>query len=245
VADDGQDRQGPPDARRNGPIRVLIADDHPVVRQGLRTFLESRDGIEVVGEAADGEQAVEATLAHRPDVVLMDLEMPGLDGIGAIRRLGTLGTAAKVIVLTGFGNDERVFPALAAGAAGYLLKDVDPAELEAAIRNVHRGDAGLHPRIAARLLRELSQPAKQGNGPLTPREQEVLALLAEGRSNREIARALGVSEKTVKTHVSNILAKLGLADRTQAALYAVRAGLTRRPGDDGNADHGTRAPDRS
>jgi DNA-binding NarL/FixJ family response regulator len=232
VADSGQGA-GAPERAGARPIRVLIADDHPVVRQGLRTFLASRDGIDVVGEAADGEQAVEAALAHRPDVVLMDLEMPVLDGIGAIRRLATLGAPAKVIVLTGFGNDERVFPALAAGAAGYLLKDVDPADLEAAIRNVHRGDAGLHPRIAARLLRELSQPAKQGAGPLTPREQEVLALLAEGRSNREIARSLVVSEKTVKTHVSNILAKLGLADRTQAALYAVRAGLTGRPADDG------------
>jgi DNA-binding NarL/FixJ family response regulator len=231
--DQGQGQQATQDERNaERPIRVLVVDDHPVVRQGLRTFLMSRDGIDVVGEAVDGEKAVEATLSLRPDVILMDLEMPVLDGIGAIRRLATLKVQAKVIVLTGFGNDERVFPALAAGAAGYLLKDVDPAELETAIRNVHRGDAGLHPRIAARLLQELSQPARPVQSALTAREQDVLALLAEGRSNREIARSLVVSEKTVKTHVSNILAKLGLADRTQAALYAVRAGLTGRPGPD-------------
>jgi DNA-binding NarL/FixJ family response regulator len=231
--DQGTGQQATQDARNDErPIRVLVVDDHPVVRQGLRTFLMSRDGIDVVGEAVDGEKAVEATLSLRPDVILMDLEMPVLDGIGAIRRLATLKVQAKVIVLTGFGNDERVFPALAAGAAGYLLKDVDPAELETAIRNVHRGDAGLHPRIAARLLQELSQPARPAQSALTAREQDVLALLAEGRSNREIARSLVVSEKTVKTHVSNILAKLGVADRTQAALYAVRAGLTGRPGPD-------------
>jgi DNA-binding NarL/FixJ family response regulator len=213
-----------------GPVRVLIADDHPVVRQGLRTFLGSRADLEVVGEAADGEEAVAMARALRPEVVLMDLEMPRLDGVGAIRRLRALPEPPAVLVLTGFGHDERVFGAVEAGAAGYLLKDVDPAELEAAVHAARRGEAPFDPRVTGRLLRGLTRRAPAPAGRLTPREREVLAQLARGRSNREIARALTVSEKTVKTHVSSILSKLGVPDRTQAALYAVRHGLDRAPG---------------
>jgi NarL family two-component system response regulator LiaR len=204
-------------------IRVVVADDHPVVRQGLRTFLSSREGITVVGEAATGEQAVARVARLRPDVVLMDLMMPELGGIEAIERIRARDPDAKVIVLTSFAGEDQVLPAIRAGATGYLLKDVEPAELERAIRAAHRGEALLDPGVAARLLREVAEPRAADR--LTPREREVLALLGRGRSNREIARELVVAEKTVKTHVSNLLAKLGLADRTQAALYAVREGL--------------------
>jgi NarL family two-component system response regulator LiaR len=204
-------------------IRVVIADDHPVVRQGLRAFLESREGIAVVGEAATGEQAVARVARLRPDVVLMDLVMPELGGIGAIERILGRYPEVKVIVLTSFAGEDQVLPAIRAGAAGYLLKDVEPSELERAIRAASRGEALLDPAVAARVLREVAEPRAADR--LTPREREVLSLLGRGRSNREIARELVVAEKTVKTHVSNVLAKLGLADRTQAALYAVREGL--------------------
>jgi DNA-binding NarL/FixJ family response regulator len=207
------------------PIRVLVADDHPVVRQGLRAFLDSREGITVVGEAADGETAVALAAELAPDVILMDLVMPGLDGVSAIRRLRALGHSAAVIVLTSFAGDEQVFPALDAGAAGYLLKDVEPADLERAVRTVHAGGAQLDPDVTARLVRAVTRSRAEEPGQLTARERDVLRLLARGRSNREIARELTVSEKTVKTHVSSILAKLRLADRTQAALWAVRSGL--------------------
>jgi len=208
-------------------IRVLIADDHAVVRQGLRTFLDLQDDVEVVGEAADGEEAVAAAEAAAPDVILLDLVMPRLDGVGALRRLREAAPAARVIVLTSFGEDERLFAALRAGAAGYLLKDVEPAELVRAIRTAHAGQSPLSPAVAARVIEEL---ASGGGGraaadELTPRELEVLCLIARGRSNKRIALELGVAEKTVKTHVSHVLAKLGLSDRTQAALYAVREGL--------------------
>jgi NarL family two-component system response regulator LiaR len=208
-------------------IRVLIADDQPVVRQGLRTFLELHDDIEVVGEAEDGERALEAVAALAPDVVLMDLVMPRLDGIAAIERLRERGSAARVIVLTSFLDEDKVLPAVRAGAAGYLLKDAEPAELVRAIRTVDGGDALLHPAVAARVLRELADDGERAHRHelLTPREREVLALLARGRANKAIAFELGVAEKTVKTHVGNILGKLGLSDRTQAALYAVREGL--------------------
>jgi NarL family two-component system response regulator LiaR len=208
-------------------IRVLIADDQPVVRQGLRTFLELHDDIEVVGEAQDGERALEAVAALAPDVVLMDLVMPRLDGIAAIERLRELGSSARVIVLTSFLDEDKVLPAVRAGAAGYLLKDAEPAELVRAIRTVDGGDALLHPAVAARVLRELAEDGERTHRHelLTPREREVLALLARGRANKAIAYELGVAEKTVKTHVGNILGKLGLSDRTQAALYAVREGL--------------------
>ncbi|MEA2187881.1 MAG: hypothetical protein QOK16_2892 [Solirubrobacteraceae bacterium] len=209
-------------------IRVLIADDHAVVRQGLRTFLELQEDIEVVGEAADGEEALAAVAALEPDVVLMDLVMPRLDGVAAIERLRALAPATRAIVLTSFLDEDKVLPAVRAGAAGYLLKDVDPAELVRAIRMVDGGEALLHPAVAARLLREIAgdEGARiERHELLTAREREVLALVARGRANKAIAFDLGVAEKTVKTHVGNILGKLGLSDRTQAALYAVREGL--------------------
>jgi DNA-binding NarL/FixJ family response regulator len=208
-------------------IAVLIADDQPVVRQGLRTFLELHDDIEVVGEAEDGEQALAAIAALAPDVVLMDLVMPVLDGVGAIERLRELGSPARVIVLTSFLDEDKVLPAVRAGAAGYLLKDTEPAELVRAIRIVDGGEALLHPAVAARVLRELTSDAGRARRHelLTPREREVLGLIARGRANKAIALDLGVAEKTVKTHVGNILGKLGLSDRTQAALYAVREGI--------------------
>jgi NarL family two-component system response regulator LiaR len=200
-------------------IRVLIADDHAVVRQGLRTFLDLQDDIEVVGEAADGEEALAAAERLAPDVVLVDLVMPKVDGIDVIRRLGEHAPEARAVVLTSFIDDDRLFPVLRAGAAGYLLKDVQPQELVEAIRTVHGGGALLHPKVAARLLSELA------TDPLTPREREVLVLIGRGMANKVIARELSLSEKTVKAHVSSILAKLGVHDRTQAALYAVREGL--------------------
>ena len=206
-------------------IRVLIADDHAVVRQGLRTFLDLQADIDVVGEAADGEEAVAAAAEHAPDVILLDLVMPRLDGVGALKRLQ--GGRARTIVLTSFGDDDKLFAALRAGAAGYLLKDVEPAELVRAIRAAHDGIAPLSPTIATRVVEEIAQgggaPAQVDD--LTPRERDVLVLIARGRSNKVIALELGVAEKTVKTHVSHILGKLGLSDRTQAALFAVRHGL--------------------
>ena len=207
-------------------IRVLIADDHGVVRQGLRTFLELQEEIAVVGEASDGEEAVDAVERLAPDVVLMDLVMPRLDGIEAIRRIRERSPGTRVIVLTSFVEDDKVFPAVRAGAAGYLLKDVEPQELVRAIRAVHDGQALLHPAVAAKLMEEVADgEPRRALGVLTPREREILALLARGLANKAIARHCGLSEKTVKTHVSNILAKLGVADRTQAALHAVREGL--------------------
>jgi DNA-binding NarL/FixJ family response regulator len=208
-------------------IRVLIADDHAVVRQGLRTFLDLQDDIEVVGDAADGAEALEAAERLAPDVVLMDLVMPGVDGIEALRGLRLRAPDARAIVLSSFIDDDKLFPAVRAGAAGYLLKDVQPQELVTAIRTVHGGGSLLHPTVAARLMEELatSGPAEQ----LTAREREVLVLIGRGLANKLIARELGIAEKTVKAHVSSVLAKLGLTDRTQAALYAVREGLV-RPG---------------
>lgn len=206
------------------PIRVLVADDHGVVREGLRTFLRLQPGIEVVGEAADGLEAVHAAERLEPDVVLMDLVMPKLDGVEAMRRIRERLPAARVIVLTSFAEDDKLLPAVRAGAAGYLLKTAEPQELVRAIRAAHAGGAVLDPPAAGRLLEALAaEPERQA--PLTPREHEVLALVAQGFPNKRIARELGVSEKTVKAHVGRILAKLGVADRTQAALYAVREGL--------------------
>jgi two-component system, NarL family, response regulator LiaR len=202
-------------------IRVLIADDHAVVRQGLRTFLDLQEDIEVVGEAADGEEALNAAARLTPDVVLVDLVMPKVEGIEVIRQLGEHAPAARALVLTSFIDDDRLLPVLRAGAAGYLLKDVQPQELVEAIRTVHAGGAVLHPKVAARLLEEVAAD------PLTPREREVLGLIGRGMANKVIARELSLSEKTVKAHVSSILAKLGVNDRTQAALYAVREGLLR------------------
>jgi DNA-binding NarL/FixJ family response regulator len=214
-------------------IRVAIADDHAVVRQGLRTFLELQDGMDVVGEAADGEEAVALVERAAPDVVLLDLVMPRVDGLEAIRRIRERAPATRILVLTSFADDHTVLPAVRAGAAGYLLKDVQPPELADAIRTVHAGEALLAPTVATMLVEQLAAEDGAGGGaagdgpghPLTPRELEVLAELARGRANKAIAFDLGVSERTVKTHVSNILGKLGFSDRTQAAVYAVEHGL--------------------
>ncbi len=216
------------DAGSAAPIRVLIADDHPIVRQGLRTYLSSRPGLDVVGEASDGDGAVAEAARLDPDVVLLDLVMPRGGGVDAIRRLRGGGERPRVVVLTSFASDDQVVEAVRAGAAGYLLKDVPPAELEAAIRLVHQGGVLLDPSVVGSLMAEVARDeprAEPGIDDLTARERQVLALLAQGRSNRDLAAALYVSEKTVKTHVSSILTKLRLTDRTQAALFAVRHGL--------------------
>ncbi len=210
-------------------IRVLVVDDHAVVREGLRTFLQLQEGIAVVGEAEDGEHAVREAERLRPDVILMDLVMPRLDGVAAMRELRRRLPASRVIVLTSFADDERLLPAIRAGAAGFLLKNVQPQELARAVRAAHAGEAMLDPGVAARLVEAIAQPA--GEPPperLTPREHEVLALIGRGFSNKRIARELGVAEKTVKTHVGHVLAKLGVSDRTQAALHAEREGLIRQ-----------------
>ena len=211
-------------------IRVLIADDHAVVRQGLRTFLELQEDIEVVADACDGEEAVAAALDDRPDVVLMDLMMPGVDGIEATRRILSERPGTRVIALTSFLDDDKVIPAVRAGAAGYLLKDVEPDELVRAVQTVNDGGALLHPAVTARLMREVAEdePVAQSEGNLTAREREVLALVARGLPNKLIARELGIAEKTVKAHMTSILAKLGVTDRTQAALLAVRRGWVER-----------------
>ncbi|MEU8733854.1 MULTISPECIES: response regulator [Streptomyces] len=208
-------------------IKVLLVDDHQVVRRGLRTFLEVQDDIEVVGEAADGAEGVDRAQELTPDVILMDVKMPGMDGVDALRRLRELDNHARVLVVTSFTEQRTVVPALRAGAAGYVYKDVDPDALAGAIRSVHAGHILLQPEVAGALLSQEESSSGPGRGgSLTEREREVLGLIADGRSNREIARALVLSEKTVKTHVSNILMKLDLADRTQAALWAVRHGMT-------------------
>jgi len=199
-------------------IRVLIADDHEMVRRGLRTFLELHDDIEIVADAADGEQAIEAARATAPDVILLDLKMPGMDAVSTVRALS--GSAAKVLIVTSFTARSEVLPAIRAGAAGLVFKDIDPAALANAIRTVHSGHVLLPPDVAAALL---AGETREGRiDALTPRERDVLSEIAKGRSNREIARTLRLAEKTVKTHVSNILMKLEVEDRTQAAIYAVR-----------------------
>ena len=210
-------------------IKVLIVDDHQVVRQGLRTFLELQDDILVVGEAGDGQAAVEMTRQVNPDVILMDLVMPRLDGIEATRQVKSLGGSAKVIALTSFAEDDKVFPAIQAGASSYLLKDVSPDDLVSAVRAAFRGEARLHPDIARKLMEQVAHQTSQIREPykedLTERELEVIRLVADGLSNQEIAAKLTISENTVKTHISNILGKLALSDRTQLAIYAIRHGL--------------------
>jgi two-component system, NarL family, response regulator LiaR len=205
-------------------ITVMLIDDHRVVRQGLRDFLELQGDIEVIGEASSGEEGVQMARDLLPDVVLMDLVMPGIDGVETTRRVRNASPSTKVIVLTSFTDDAKVFPAIKAGAISYLLKDISPEELAHAIRAAQRNEAVLHPEVAAKLMQEFATP-RSADAPveqLTSRELEVLRLIAKGMSNKEIADTLIVSEKTIKTHVSNILSKLHLADRTQAAIYALK-----------------------
>jgi NarL family two-component system response regulator LiaR len=208
-------------------IRVMIVDDHAVVREGLRTYLELEDRFVLVGEASNGREAADKVRALKPDVVLMDLLMPVMDGIEATRAIKQNAPDVKVIVLTSFTDDEHIMPAIEAGATGYLLKDVSAEDLVKAIQGAHQGQAQLHPEVARKLMEQVRQPRKseRPGEDLTPREMEVLRLIASGMSNKEIARELVMTERTVKGHVSNILGKLNLQDRTQAALYAVRHGL--------------------
>ncbi len=211
------------------PIRVLLADDHAIVRKGVRALLVTEPDIQVVGEACDGAEAITQAEALRPDVILMDLVMPKIDGIDATRQITAKLPSTRILVLTSFAADEKVFPAIKAGALGYLLKDSGPEELVGAIRQVYRGEPSLESSIARKLLLELTHPPKKQPltpDPLTERELEVLRLVAQGCSNKEIAAKLSVSELTIRSHVSNILSKLHLASRTQAALYALQKGLS-------------------
>ena len=210
----------------NGMIKVLIVDDHAIVRKGIIALLETEKDIQVVGEASDGSQAITMADQLKPDMIIMDLVMPGVNGIDAIRQITTQDQAAKILVLTSFATDDKVFPALKAGALGYLLKDSNPQELLDAIRQVSKGESWLHPSVAKKVLKELTHTSAPSNlEELTERETEVLKLVAQGMSNREIADQLVISEATVRTHVSSLLAKLHLASRTQAALFALREGL--------------------
>jgi DNA-binding NarL/FixJ family response regulator len=213
------------------PITVLLVDDHELVRRGVRAFLETRPDITVVAEAGSGEEAVRLAAEHAPDVALMDLIMPGMDGVEATRLLTARSPRTSVVMLTSYPDDEHVFPAIRAGALSYVLKEVGPEELADAVRKAAAGEAVLHPRVAARVVRELHGARRDEPNvfrELSDRELEVLKLIADGLSNAEIAGRLYVSEKTVKSHVSNILGKLHLADRTQAAVYAWRQGVVRR-----------------
>ena len=209
------------------PIRVVIADDHAIVRSGIRALLATESDIEVVGEAANGREALATAEQLRPDIILMDLVMPELDGIEAIRQITAMWPTMRILVLTSFAGDQQVFPAIKAGALGYLLKDTGPEDLVRAIRQVYRGESSLHPQIARKVLREITRPAQRPPTPepLTEREVAVLRLVARGLSNGQIAEQLQISEPTVRTHMSNILSKLHLATRIQAALYALRQGL--------------------
>lgn len=210
------------------PIRVLIVDDQAIVRKGIRALLAEVEAIAVVGEARNGQEAVAQALALHPDVTLMDLAMPEMDGLEAIRQITACQAGARILVLTSFVSDDKVFPAIKAGALGYLLKDSEPADLIHAIRQVNRGEPSLHPSIAVKVLQELRRPAEKTPPPnaLTVREVEVLRLVAKGMSNRQIATQLTTTEATIKTHVSSILSKLHLANRVQAALYAISEGVT-------------------
>ncbi len=213
------------------PISVILVDDHSVVRIGLKAYLSTLADIRVIGEAGTGEEAVELVAQHAPDVVVMDLVMPGMDGVEATRRMKRASPRTQVIVLTSYHEDEHIFPAIRAGALSYVLKDIDPDDLAEAIRRARAGEAVLNPRVAARMVQEMHGGPMEGINPfseLTERELEVLRQVAAGKSNREIAEALVISEKTVKSHISNILSKLQLADRTQAAVYAWQEGIVRR-----------------
>lgn len=212
-------------------ITVLLVDDHALVRAGVRAYLATQPDLEIVGEASSGEEAVRLATQYVPDVVLMDLVMPGMDGIEATHRIRTASPRTQVVVLTSFHEDASIFPAIRAGALSYLLKDVAPDAVAAAIRRAAQGEAVVHPRVAARLMDSVRGGSEQQVNPyveLTEREQEVLRLIATGMSNGEIAEVLGIGEKTVKGHVSNVLGKLYLHDRTQAAVYAWREGFVRR-----------------
>lgn len=210
------------------PIQVLIVDDHAIVRKGLRALLTEIDGIEVVGEAADGQQAVNQTEKIQPDVILMDIVMPNMDGVEATQQITARHPEVRILALSSFAEDDKCFPAIRAGALGYLLKDSDPNDLVHAIRQVYQGDPSLHPSIAKKVLHELGQPLSQPQTPkpLTEREVEVLRFVSKGLSNQDIADKLTIAEVTVRTHVSNILSKLHLTNRVQATLYALREGLT-------------------
>lgn len=211
------------------PIRVLIADDHAIVRKGLQTLISSEPNLLLVGEAADGVEAVLKARALQPDVILLDLMMPRLDGLGAIHQIKQENTNARILVLTSFAEDDRLFPAIKAGALGYLLKDSSPEQLLQAIYDVHQGKSSLDPVVALKLVRELHRPSNLplSADPLTDREIDVLKLVAQGQTNQEIAHALIISERTVGNHINSILSKLHLANRTQAALYALREGLAK------------------
>jgi NarL family two-component system response regulator LiaR len=211
----------------SSPIRIFIADDHAIVRKGIGAVLEIVPDIDVVGEAENGREAVAQVEVLRPDVILMDLVMPEMDGIEAIRHIKDRQPDARILVLTTFAGEDKIFPAIKAGALGYHLKDSRPEELVQAIRQVYRGESSLHPVIARKVLEELSRPSERPPtpDPLTPREVEVLRLVAQGLENREIAEKLVITEATVRTHVSNITGKLHVASRTQAALYALREGI--------------------
>jgi NarL family two-component system response regulator LiaR len=210
------------------PIRILIADDHAIVREGQRALIESEPGMELVGEATDGVDAVEKARILQPDVVLLDLLMPRMGGVEAIQEIKAHGPEARILVLTSFAEDERVYGAIKAGALGYLLKDASPKDILAAIRAVHQGQPSISPVIAHKLMSELQRTSNlpPTEEPLTERELDILRLVAQGLPNLEIAEQLVISERTVRTHVSNILSKLHLANRTQAAVYALREGLT-------------------
>ncbi len=213
------------------PITVLIVDDHEVVRSGIYAFLEAQPDLTVVGEAKSGEDAVDMALEHIPDVVLMDLVMDEIDGVEATRKVKNASPRTQVVVLTSYHQDEFIFPALQAGAISYILKDIKMDELAEAIRRAAHGEATLHPRVASRVIQEIHGAKSEELNPyteLTDREMEVLKLIASGLSNSEIAEQLVISENTVKGHVSNILSKLHLADRTQAAVYAWQQGIVRR-----------------
>jgi len=215
----------------SNPTTVLLVDDHEIVRRGLRAFLEIGDEFVVVGEAETGAQAVQLAEEHIPDVVLMDLIMPGMDGVEATRRVKTVSPRTQIVVLTSYHEDEHIFPALQAGALSYVLKDVKMEELAEAVRKAARGEPSLHPQVAARVIQELHGARKDELNPfvdLTNREIEILRLIASGLNNRAIAGQLVISEYTVKGHVSNILSKLHLADRTQAAVYAWQKGIVHR-----------------
>ena len=209
------------------PIRLLLVDDHQIVRKGLRALLETEPDIQVVGEASSGIAAIELAADLKPDVILMDLVMPEMDGVEATRQILTRDPDAQVLVLTSYGSDNKIFPAIKAGALGFLLKDSRPEELIEALHAVAQGQSALDPVVARRLLREFKHESGSENGtePLTHREEDVLRLVAKGLTNERIATSLFISEATVRTHMGNILGKLNVSNRTQAALYALRTGL--------------------